>query len=116
MIGYIMENNIDFPEDLIYNSIMLIKKMKNKEIEMFGNYRGGFESLVELKEDDFGGCEIVYVIDGSEEYSKKSLEEVIKIGIEEGVWLRENDRLVEVEDDDYMGRWDRFIEIVEVKD
>jgi hypothetical protein len=95
--------------------------MKNKEIEMFGNYRGGFDSLVELREDDFGGCEIIYVIDGSVDYSEKGFEEVIKIGIEEGVWIREcgneereEDRLVEKEDDDMMGKWDRFIEKVEV--
>ena len=79
--------------------------MKNKEIEMFGNYRGGFDSIVELREDDFGGCEIIYVIDGSVDVVEKSLEEVVEMGIEEGVWVREDNRLVEVECIDDIDKW-----------
>ena len=83
---------------------------KNKEIEMFGNYRGGFMSVVELREDDFGGCEIIYVIDGNVDVVEKSLEEVVEMGIEEGVWVKEDNRLVEVKCIDDIDKWGKFIE------
>ncbi len=89
---------------------MLIKKDKKMKIEMFGNYRGGFDSIVELREDDFGGCEIIYVIDGSVDVVEKSLEEVVEMGIEEGVWVKEDNRLVEVECIDDVDKWGKFIE------
>lgn len=82
-----------------------------ESIKLFGEYQGiGNCEVVEIKEVE-GGVEIKDSINGDFEtdfFEDVDLERVVEVGIEVGLWVKDEDRLVELDFD----RWGELYNIL----
>lgn len=95
------------------------KNKTTKSYDVVGSYRGDSECVVNTLVGDDKKCELNNGIngDGCDEFSfEKGIDEVIKIGIDIGLWKLEDNKLVELYEDEYcdnMDKWNEFYDLTE---